>query len=89
MIHFELGNNIVLKYAVDATRKHLRKKRTLLNFEKVLLNFFSKISLSRNEKHEMLFQKLKENLFSKTEANKKIDVLDYIDFEEWIRNKIY
>lgn len=88
MIHFELGNNIVLKYAVDATRKHFKKRRNLFHFEKVLLNFFSKISMARQEKHKTLFKKLKENLFIKTEEKKKLTVLDYIDFEEWINNKL-
>jgi len=88
MIHFELGNNIVLKYAVDATRKHFRKKRNLLNFEKVLLNFFSKISMARSDLHKSLFIKLKENLFAATEEKKKLDVLDYIDFEEWITKNL-
>lgn len=88
MIHFELGNKIVLKYAVDATRKHLRKKRSLLSFEKVLLKFFSKISLANKDEHKLLFERLKIDLFEKTEVNLRIDILDYIDFEDWINNKL-
>jgi hypothetical protein len=88
MIHFELSNNIVLKYAVDATRKSLRKKRSLLNYENVLLRFFSKISMARKEDRKSFFLKLKNDLFAKTDNNKKLDVLDYIDFEEWIGNKL-
>lgn len=88
MIHFELSNQIVLKYAVDATRKHLRKNRTLLNFEKVLLKFFSKISMANKNEYNNLFTELKTNLFANTEENRKNDILDYIDFESWIDKKL-
>ncbi len=88
MIHFELSNNIVLKYAVDATRKSLRKKRILLNYEKVLLRFFSKISMSRKEDRNKIFSDLKKDLFAKTDVKKKMDVLDYIDFGSWINKKL-
>ncbi|MEE9431464.1 MAG: hypothetical protein V3V16_10510 [Melioribacteraceae bacterium] len=84
MIHFELGNTIVLKYAVDASRRFLKKKRNLYDFEKVLLKFFSKISLARKEEHKKMFTELSENLFAKTDERKKADVLDYIDFDGWI-----
>ena len=87
MIHYELDNNIVLKYAVDATRKYLKRKRTLLHFEKVLLKFFTKISMARKDEHNKLFTDLGNNLFSKTEDKKKNDILDYIDFNFWITNK--
>lgn len=88
MIHFELDNTIVLKYAVDANRRFLKKKRNLYDFEKVLLNFFSKISLARKKEHKKLFIDLSKNLFAKTDERKKLDVLDYIDFEGWIESKI-
>ena len=87
MIHYELDNNIVLKYAVDATRKYLKRKRTLLHFEKVLLKFFTKISMARKDEHNKLFRDLHNNLFSKTDDKKKTDILDYIDFNFWITSK--
>jgi hypothetical protein len=88
MIHFELGNTIVLKYAVDASRRFLKKKRNLYDFEKVLLKFFSKISLARKSEHKKLFTELNKNLFAKTNDIKKADVLDYIDFIGWIESKL-
>jgi len=88
MIHLELGNTIVLKYAVDASRRFLKKKRNLYDFEKVLLKFFSKISLARKSEHKKMFAELNKNLFAKTDEIKKVDVLDYIDFVGWIRYKL-
>jgi len=88
MIHFELENTIVLKYAVDASRRFLKKKRNLYDFEKVLLKFFSKISLARKQEHKKLFTELNKNLFAKTDKRKKADVLDYIDFDSWVKSKL-
>lgn len=89
MIHFELKNNFVLKYSVESCRRFLRKKRKLHDFEKVLLNFFSKASTSLPEKHELLFEKLQEDLFKKTETPLKTSALDYLDFESWINEKSF
>lgn len=88
MIHFELKNSFVLKYSVESCRRFLRKKRKLHDFEKVLLNFFSKASTSLPEKHESLFRKLKQDLFKNTETSLKTAVLDYLDFESWINEKL-
>ena len=88
IIHFELNNVFVLRYAVESTRRFLKKKRELHNFEKVLLKFFSKISLSLPEKHNELFMKLRNDLFAKTDEKMKANVLDYLDFERWFYTKI-
>lgn len=88
MIHFELKNSFVLKYSVESCRRFLMKKRKLHDFEKVLLNFFSKASTSLPEKHELLFCRLNEDLFKNTEASLKTSALDYLDFESWIHEKL-
>ena len=88
MIHFELKNNFVLKYSVESCRRFLKKKRKLYDFERVLLNFFSKVSISLPEKYETLFIKLKEELFRNTEESLRESALDYLDFESWINEKI-
>ncbi len=88
MIHYELKNNIVLKYSVESCRRFLKKKRRLHDFEKVLLNFFSRASTSLPEKHAGLFLKLKEDLFKNTESSLKASALDYLDFESWVNGKV-
>lgn len=88
IIHFELGNITILKYAVESCRRFLKKKRELQPFEKVLLRFFSKISLARREEYPMLLQKLKDELFRETDANVKKNALDYLNFEAWIVGKL-
>ncbi len=88
IIHFELKNTYVLRYAVDSTRRFLKKKRTLLDFEKVLLKFFSRVSTALPEKHPELLEKLKSELFASTSDGQKENILDYLDFEDWIDSKL-
>lgn len=88
IIHFEMKNIYVLRYAVESTRRFLKKKRTLLDYEKVLLKFFAKISTSLRENHKLLLLKLNNELFSSTDERKKNDILDYLDFDSWISEKL-
>jgi len=88
IIHFELGNITVLKYAVDSTRRFLKKKRELQDFEIILLRFFSKISMAHAYEYKNLFGQLHAELFS--EGHEKLDAntLDYLDFKSWIEGKM-
>lgn len=88
IIHYELGNIYVLKYAVESCRRFLKNKRKLFDFEKVLLNFFAKASVSIPEKHGELFIKLNETLFAKTDEKTRAEVLDYLNFEKWIDSRL-
>lgn len=88
MIHLELKNVYVLRYAVESTRRFLKKKRELHNFEKVLLKYFSKVSMCNPEKHNTLLANLEKDLFAKTDEKVKSIVLDYLDFEVWINTHL-
>ncbi len=89
MIHFELGNIIVLKYAVESTRRFLKKRRgSLLNFESTLLRFFSRLSLSPAHEYKRLFKNLSISLFQGHSDKQRANILDYVDFESWIDTKL-
>ncbi len=85
MIHFELGNIALLRYAVDNTRRFLKKRRgALLPFEKELLKFFSKLSMSPVHKYPSLFEKLSSLLLRHHTEDQRSNILDYLDFESWL-----
>ena len=88
IIHYELNNIYVLRYAVEASRRFLKKKRDLKDFEKKLLNFFSRLSTQHPEKHKELFECLKKELFLNTTPAQKESILDYLNFEKWISEKL-
>ena len=89
MVHFELGNIIVLKYAVENTRRFLKKRRgSLLNFESTLLKFFAKVSLAPAREYKGHFKELAVALFQGHTEEQRANILDYIDFESWIHSKL-
>lgn len=89
MVHFELGNIIVLKYAVENTRRFLKKRRgSLLNFESALLKFFAKVSLAPSREYQDHFKELSTALFQGHSKEQRANILDYIDFESWIHSKL-
>ena len=89
MLHFELGNIIVLKYAVENTRRFLKKRRgALLDFESILLKFFAKVSLAPPRDYKDHFRELSASLFRGHTEDQKANILDYIDFKSWIDSKL-
>ena len=88
MIHFELGNILVLKYAVESTRRFLKKKRSLQSFEQEILYFFAKISTAPLSEYRTLLQQLHANLFAGMDEKNIAYVLDYLDFRSWIAGKL-
>ncbi len=87
IIHYELGNITVMRYAVAATRRFLKKRKKVMEFEKILMNFFSKISTKPSSHHPELFRKLYQKLFGTIPLMDE-NQLDYLDFKAWINSKI-
>ncbi len=88
IIHFELKNIIVLRYAVASCRRFLTKKKNLQEFERLLLRFFSRLSLARKDEYQKLFEKFYNNLFGGEEIKVNDNVLDYIDFKSWLESNL-
>lgn len=88
IIHFELGNMTILKYLVDACRRFLKKKKSGIRiFEKSLLQFFAKASISLAEEYPDLLTKTYNDLFVKNPTDLS-DPLDYLDFKSWLEQKL-
>ncbi|MCB9068822.1 MAG: hypothetical protein H6629_13555 [Calditrichae bacterium] len=88
IIHFELENFTVLKYSVESTRRFLKKKRDLHEFERQLLRFFSKASLAEPASLPDLIRQLQTSLFDGTDPARQQSVLDYLDFEQWLNRHL-
>lgn len=84
MIHFEMGNIMVLKYAIANGKRFLKKQKTIQPFEAVLLRFFSKICNAPASEYAMLFERLHQDLFGVEPPLVNDNVLDYLDFKTWI-----
>ena len=94
MIHFELGNLIVLKYAVENCRRFLRKpaefrgNQQVLPFAKVLLHFFAKICNAPHADYPTYFLKLKKDLLEAEPPILDDQILDYLDIKGWLVEKL-
>lgn len=84
MIHFELNNIIVLRYAVDACKRFLKKKKAGSVFENKLMLLFSKLSHSSSEEYPLVFQKTYAELFSPSSPKQN---QDFIDIRGWMEGK--
>ncbi len=82
--HYELGNGFTLRYSIDTIKKRIKKYKNIVFYEKLLLKFLSKtVEYSAAEKRNA-FKKLEQQL---QEHPIPEYILDYIDFNTWIRQK--
>ena len=94
MIHFELGNIIVLKYAVENCRRFLKKstdfrgEATVLPFAKILLHFFAKICNAPHAHYPQHFEQLKADLLEAEPPILNDNILDYLDIKSWLVEKL-
>jgi hypothetical protein len=84
IVHFELNNIIVLRYAVDSCRRFLKKRKAEINSGPKLLNLFSKLSHAYPEEYHAIFRKAHAEIFPTDYRQTQ----DYIDIKGWLEEKI-
>ena len=90
LIHLEQKNMFVLRYFVESTRRFVRKRKAVQPHEKVLLSFFSKMGRIPETDFKQEYKKLNSTLFpSGKEPLVSEDFLDYVDYQSWLREKIF
>ncbi len=88
IIHFELGNVIFLRYSIESCRRFLRKTGAASLFEKICLKHFAKLShLPQSEYRHQLIS-LRRDLFEKNPNLVTENILDYIDINKWLSEKL-
>jgi hypothetical protein len=87
MIHLEQDNLFVLRYFVDSTRRFMKKAKPIQPFEQTLLGFFSKIGQTPKFEHKDRFKELQQQLFSSNPHQIPAEIMDYIDYKNWINGK--
>ncbi len=90
VIHYELGNQDLLEYAIRSTYRFLRKRERLYEFEKIVIDFLRKGMTRLYNDSELMqaFQDLKKRIedISKNPFERK--ALEYFDFISWLESKI-
>ncbi|SEK66027.1 hypothetical protein [Parapedobacter koreensis] len=84
IVHFELNNIIVLRYAVDSCRRFLKKRRIDNGAVKEVLNLFSGLSRAYPTAYEPIFKKSYAK-FSRSDIGQ---LQDFIDIKGWLEEKM-
>lgn len=88
VIHFELGNIMVLRYAADSTRCFLRKRKQIRPFEKAIVRTFARLSVVPATEFKALLQGLYQELFEKEKPLMDTNDLDYFDLKGYLERKL-
>jgi hypothetical protein len=81
LIHFEMDNIIVLKYSIEACRRFLRKHNRQQDFERQLLQCFSKICRAPRAAYRQHIAQLEEDF--RQQASRFEQELDYLGVHHW------
>ncbi|MBT1700453.1 hypothetical protein KK083_26435 [Fulvivirgaceae bacterium PWU4] len=84
IVHFELNNIIVLRYAVDSCRRFLKKKNAAIGAGEKLLNLFAKLSHAYPDEYRAIFKKAFADICPPDSRQTQ----DYIDIKGWLEEKI-
>jgi hypothetical protein len=87
MIHFELNNIIVLRYAVDGCRRFFKKKKNANLFEQQILLMFSRLSLANPSDYKEVFKKTHTDIYAGN-IQGVAKAQSYIDLKAWIEKKM-
>ncbi len=88
LIHIEMDNTQLLPYALKNTQRFLKSHNRVFPFEKVFLQFISKIIKSTDifEK-ESLWEEVNNQLSSIEDGSLDSVALEYFDFKSWAESK--
>ena len=84
IVHFELNNIIVLRYAVDSCRRFLKKRRIDNNSVNEILSLFSKLS----QAFPLEYQAILKKSYAKFLHSDSRELQDFIDIKGWLEEKI-
>lgn len=83
-LHYELGNLMLLRYAVDGYRRFLKKAGMLDSPSILLLRLFARLSTALPSEHGRIFAGAQTQLAGETAALKAWS--DYFDWTRWLSN---
>ena len=88
MIHFDMGNIIFIKYAIESHRRYFKKVKRNKPFERSCLVFFSRLTTISKSEYNAEFNRFYAQLFEGDKPLADAGILDYIDIKSWLEEKI-
>jgi hypothetical protein len=87
VLHFELGNIIVLRYAIDNARRFFKKKKFARPFADEALRLFSRLARVYPEDYTGVYSLAYTGFFSRESVELRSN-LDYLDLKDWLEGKM-
>ncbi|MHA7055662.1 hypothetical protein ACWGOQ_0000465 [Aquimarina sp. M1] len=84
LVHYELGNDFILRHQINAMKKLIKKHKNIESYENKLLKFLSKTVALKELEQKTSFRDLQDQL---SEDPIPDEVLGYVNFIEWIERK--
>ena len=89
IIHYEMGNNLLLDSLLRSTYRFLNKRNTLNEFERKMVAFIREVSKIQDRKSRgAAFKAFREDFVKLSRENKGKATLRLFDFEAWLISKI-
>lgn len=88
LVHIEMKNTQLLPYALKNTQRFLKSHNRIFTFEKVFLQFISKIIKSTDVfETEILWEEIHHQLMCIQDDSIESVALEYFDFKSWAESK--
>lgn len=89
IIHYEMGNTLLLESLLRSTYRFLNRQNRLHQFEEQVLQFFRQVNKLQNRKEiKAAFEKLKDSFESLEKEHVERAILQPFDLEAWLDSKI-
>jgi len=89
LVHFEMGNTILLESLIRSTKRYLRKENRIYQFELKIMDFFAEMAkpLTKKEKKQTML-KLQSQLEGLLLLKEEERMMRMFNFPAWIESKI-
>ncbi len=89
ILHFEMGNQMLLESLLRSATRFLQKKNRLYDLERRFLNFMSELMrASSRQEQRQAFLKMREALAQDSEQADVQALLQTFDLESWLESKV-
>ncbi len=89
VLHYELGNTMLLEYLLQSTYRYLKQRERLLEFERRILQFIREaLRIKTTTELRDAFSRLRAGLLELSSVPSEEAMLRYFDIISWLESKI-
>lgn len=88
IIHFELGNFVLLEDSVEATYRFMKERKSIFEVEAAVFRFLRKILRSQKSQFKEVYERLLSDLEESADKTQSKITLSNFNFIMWVKSKI-